>query len=129
MSSVSYSLKNRGVRLVSADEAWVATKDGGRRLNPKYQFVGKIDTKIPNMVISTSDKRKPSFRGDTADLNSTAKRQIVDHFYDENGRRNRRTVAYFGIEKQPPAGTAPAKAPKSKSQAKKKSIGGTPSGF
>ena len=129
MSSVSYSLKNRGVRLVSADEAWVATKDGGRRLNTKYQFVGKIDTKIPNMVISASDKRKPSFRGDTADLNSTAKRQIVDHFYDENGRRNRRTVAYFGIEKQPPAGTEPVKAPKSKSKAKKNSTGGTPSGF
>ena len=129
MSSVSYSLKNRGVRLVSADEAWVPTKDGGRRLNPKYQFVGKIDTKIPNMVISASDKRKPSYRGDTSELNSTAKRQIVDHFYDENGRRNRRTVAYFGIEKQPPADSETAKSRSSTSKPKKNSTGGTPSGF
>lgn len=114
---------------MSADEAWVPTKDGGRRLNPKYQFVGKIDTKIPNMVISASDKRKPSYRGDTSELNSTAKRQIVDHFYDENGRRNRRTVAYFGIEKQPPAGSEAAKSRSSTSKPKKNSTGGTPSGF
>lgn len=101
MSSVVYSLKNRGVRLISANEAWVPTKDGGRRLNPKYQFVGKIDTKLPSMVISPSDKKKPVYKGDASDLNGIAKRQLVDHFYDDNGRRNRRTVAYFGIEKKP----------------------------
>lgn len=129
MSSVSYSLKNRGVRLIPADEAWVPGKNGEYRLNPKYQFVGRIDTKIPNMVISASDKRKPSYRGDTSELNSTAKRQIVDHFYDENGRRNRRTVAYFGIEKQPPADSEAAKSRSSTSKPKKNSTGGTPSGF
>lgn len=129
MSSVLYSLKNRGVRLVSADEALVSTKSGGRRLNPKYQFVGKIDTKLPNMVISAADKRKPSYRGDTVDLNATAKRQIVDHFYDENGRRNRRTVAYFGIEKHPPESSPTTKTHSATSKPKKKITGGTPSGF
>jgi len=27
----------------------------GKKLNPKYQFVGKIDTKMPNLIISASE--------------------------------------------------------------------------
>lgn len=100
MSSVNYSLKHRGVRLISADEAWVTGKNGKRHLNSKYYFVGKIDTKLPNVIITASDKKKPKFKGNTYVLNSTAKGQIVDHFYDDNGKRNKRTVAYFGIEKK-----------------------------
>lgn len=68
-------------------------------LNPKFHFVGKIDTRLPNMIVSASDKKKPKYKGSTYDLNRTAKGQIVDHFYDDNGKRNRKTVAYFGIEK------------------------------
>ena len=100
MSSVNYSLKHKGVRLISADDAWVKGKNGKRRLNPKYHFVGKIDTKLPNLIISASDKKKPSYKGNTYDLNSEAKKQIIDHFYDNTGKRNRRSVAYFGIEKK-----------------------------
>lgn len=55
---------------------------------------------MPNMIVSASDKKKPSYRGNTYDLNRTAKKQIVDHFYNENGKRNRKTVAYFGIPKE-----------------------------
>ena len=43
MSSVNYSLKNGGVRLLDAKDAWVKTKTGKFILNPKYRFVGKID--------------------------------------------------------------------------------------
>ena len=100
MSNVNYSLKHKGVRLISADEAWVQGKNGKRRLNPKYTFVGKIDTKLPNIIITASDKNKPKYKGNTYDLNRTAKGQIIDHFYDENGKRNKRNVAYFGIEKE-----------------------------
>ena len=46
------------------------------------------------------DKKKPKYKGSTYDLNRTAKSQIVDHFYDAKGKRNKKTVAYFGIEKQ-----------------------------
>ena len=99
MSSVNYSLKHKGVKLISAEEAWKKGKNGKLRLNPKYHFVGKIDTKIPNLIISASDKGKPKYKGNTHDLCAPAKRQIVDHFFDEDGRRNRRTKAYFGIEK------------------------------
>lgn len=99
MSSVNYSLNHKGVRLISAKQAWVKTKNGKQRLNPKFHFVGKIETSMPNMIVSASDKTKPSYRGNTYDLNRTAKKQIVEHFYDDNGKRNRKTVAYFGIEK------------------------------
>lgn len=100
MSSVNYSLKNKGVRLIDATDAWKIGKDGSKRLNPKYRFVGKIDTKFPNIITTASDKIKPKFKGNTCDLNSKAKGQIIDHFYDNNGKCNKKTVAYFGIEKK-----------------------------
>ena len=100
MSSVNYSLNHKGVRLISSEEAWIKGKNGKRRLNPKYNFVGKMDAKLPNLITTASDKNKPKFKGNTYDLNRVAKGQIVDHFYDEKGKRNRRSVAYFGILKE-----------------------------
>ena len=99
MSTVNYSLKHKGVRLIDARDAWIIGKNGSRRLNPKYHIIGKIDTRMPNMIVTASDKRKPRYKGNTYDLNRTAKAQIVDHFYNVIGKRNKKTVAYFGIEK------------------------------
>ena len=99
MSNINYSLKHKGVRLISSEDAWVKGKDGKMRLNPKYNFIGKMVLTMPNMIVTASDKNKPKYKGNTYDLNSTAKRQIVDHFYDEKGKRNKKTVAYFGILK------------------------------
>lgn len=100
MSNVNYSLNNRGVRLISAQDAWVVGKNQKPKLNPKYTFVGKIDMNMPNMILSASDKKKPAYRGDVKDLNRTAKEQIVDHFYNVHGRRNNKSKAYFVIEKK-----------------------------
>ena len=100
MSTVNYSLKHKGVRLIGSSDAWIVGKNGVRRLNPKYHFVGKIEMTMPNMIVTASDKTKPKYRGNTYDLNRTAKAQIVDHFYDDNGKRNKKTVAYFGIKKE-----------------------------
>ena len=100
MSSVNYGLRQKGVRLISAEEAWIVGKNGKYRLNPKYSFVGKVEMTMPNVLMSTSDKRKPTYRGDVSELPRPAKKQIVDHFYDERGKRNKKTVAYFGIEKK-----------------------------
>ena len=58
-----------------------------------------MDTKMPNMIVTASDKFKPKYKGCTSDLNNTAKKQIIDHFYDDKGKRNKKTVAYFGIVK------------------------------
>ena len=54
---------------------------------------------MPNLIISATEG-KPKYKGNTHDLCAPAKRQIVDHFFDDNGKRNRKTVAYFGIEKK-----------------------------
>lgn len=100
MSNVNYDLKQKGVRLISAENAWVKSKNGKMKLNPKYKFVGKIDTKMPNVIITAKDNCQPTYKGDFSSLNSVAKKQTVKHFYDEKGKRNKKTVAYFGIEKQ-----------------------------
>lgn len=99
MSTVNYSLKHKGVRLIDSRDAWIIGKNGIKRLNKNYHIIGKIDTKLPNMIVTASDKKKPKYKGNTYDLNRTAKQQIVDHFYDDNGKRNKKTVAYFGILK------------------------------
>ncbi len=100
MSSINYEKNKKGIRLVSADEAWVHnSKTKKRRLNPKYAFLGKVTMTMPNMIVTASDKQKPTYKGDVGDLNATAKRQMIDHFYDEKGKRNKRTVAYFGVLK------------------------------
>ena len=100
MSNVNYSLKHKGVRLLPSEKVWVKSKNGKFRLNSKYGIIGKIDITMPNMIVTASDKAKPKYKGNTYDLNRNAKNQIVDHFYDEKGKRNKKTVAYFGIEKQ-----------------------------
>lgn len=100
MSSVNYNLGQKGVRLISADKAWVKGKNGQFKLNPDFSFVGKIDLNMPNMIVSTVKGKKPTYKGDVNELNRTAKKQIVEHFYDENGKRNKKTVAYFAIEKK-----------------------------
>lgn len=99
MSTVNYNLKHKGVRLIDSREAWIIGKNGNKRLNPKYRFVGKMEMTMPNMIVTASDRKKPKYKGNTYDLNTKAKEQIVDHFYDEKGKRNKKTVAYFGIKK------------------------------
>ena len=99
MSSVNYSLKHKGVKLIPSEKAWVKGKNGKQRLNPNYHFVGKIDTKMPNLIISASENGKPKYKGNTHDLCAPAKKQIIEHFFNEDGKRNRRSKAYFGIKK------------------------------
>ena len=62
MSTVNYSLKNKGVRLIGSKDAWVVNKNGTKKLNPKYTFVGKIETSMPNMVLTAGDKQNRVIR-------------------------------------------------------------------
>ena len=100
MSSVNYSLKHKGVRLISSEEAWNKCNNGKFKLNSKYHFLGKIDTRIPNLIISASDKKKPKFKGDVSDLNNTAKAQIIEYFFNADGTRNKKRIAFFVIPKK-----------------------------
>ena len=100
MSSVNYNLNNKGVRLIDSKDAWVMTKNGKPKLNPKYKFVGKLEITMPNMLVSASDKTKPRYMGDVSELNRVAKSEIINHFYNDKGKRTQKKVAYFGIEKK-----------------------------
>ncbi len=99
--SINYNTHTRGAKLITSEEAWTRSKNGKLILNPKYTYIGKLQMTMPNMLVSASDKRKPSWKEDVNNLNEKAKKQIVDYFYDDKGKRNRKMVAYFGIEKQP----------------------------
>lgn len=85
MSNVNYDLKKRGVRMISSEEARVKTKSGGVKLNPKYKFVGNVDIQFPNMILSASDKKKFAYIDDVCKLPAASKRQLVRHFYDDEG--------------------------------------------
>lgn len=100
MSSVNYSLRNKGVRLIDSSEAWIKGKNGKIRLNPNYTYVGKLSMDMSNMLLSVSDKKKPTYRGDVCDLNTVAKNQIINHFFDDRGNRNKKKVAYLVIPKK-----------------------------
>ena len=100
MSSVNYSLNHKGVRLISSEKVWICGKKGKRKLNPDYVFVGKMDLSVPHIIISASENRQPTFKGDFGSLNKTAKTQVVKHFYDNKGKRNNKRVAYFGFLKR-----------------------------
>ena len=58
MSSVNYNLNNKGVRLISSEDAWIKTKNGKYKLNPNYHFVGKVEMSMPNMIITANEKVK-----------------------------------------------------------------------
>ena len=100
MSTINYNLKSKGVRLIGSSEAWIISKTGKKRLNPKYKILGKMEMSMPNMIVSATDKKKPKYKVSTYDLNRIAKGQIIDHFFDDKGKRNKKSVAYFGIEKK-----------------------------
>ena len=58
MSNINYYLNNKGIRLIDAKDVWIKTKSGKLRLNPKYNFIGKVDMKVPNIIITASEKVK-----------------------------------------------------------------------
>ena len=95
MSSVNYNLNNKGVRLIDSENAWVRGKNGKYKLNKKYKFYGKIDKTMPGMIVSAGDKTKPKYCGDVCELNKTAKSEIINHFYNDDGKRNRKKSCIF----------------------------------
>ena len=99
MSSVNYNLGNKGVRLIPSEKIWEKGKNGNFHLSKNYKIIGKMDVSKPNMIVSVTDKKKPTYKGDVSNLNRMAKKQIIEHFFDESGKRNKKTVAYFAVEK------------------------------
>ena len=99
MSSVNYSLKHKGIKVIPSEKAWIIGKNGKPKLNSKYHFLGKIDRIMPNLIITASDKGKPKYKGSTHDLCAPAKKEIVNFFFNDKGQWSGRKKAYLGIEK------------------------------
>ena len=87
-----------GVKVVPASDVWVYNPKTGRpdKLNPNMDIVGKVDTAMPGMVLKANLRdKKTGFVEDVSALPKRTKGELVNHFYDERGRRNSREVAYL----------------------------------
>ncbi len=97
MSSI-YS-KNRkelaGVKVVSAKDVW-ENRGGKYRLRTDVDIVGKVEMPMPNFILkANNDNRKTDYIDDVSALPKRTKRDLVSHFYDKSGKRNKNSVAYL----------------------------------
>lgn len=84
-----------GVKVVSASDVW-ENRNGKYRLRTDVKILGKVETSMPNMILRANNKeRKTGFVDDVSELPKRTKRDLVNHFFDETGKRNRNTVAYL----------------------------------
>ena len=86
MSTVNYTTKHKGVRLIDTNTAWVRTKNGNFRLNPNYH---------KTLVGGMCKKRRVVSMGN--DRNNMAVKRIMS-LYDKNGNKKERLIP---IEKYP----------------------------
>lgn len=87
-----------GVKVVKSQDAFVYNPKTGKidLPNPKYDFVGKIDMEMPNFILKMNKPNcKTAYVEDVSSLPKRLKQDLVDHFYDKNGKRNGKTKAYL----------------------------------
>ena len=68
-------MKSKGIRLIDSS---IAT--GKYRMNSDYVIIGKVETTMPNLIVSASDKRKPVYKGDVCELPAAVKKQIENTY-------------------------------------------------
>jgi hypothetical protein len=93
-----YEKELAGVQVIDSRSAYVYNKKTKKndQLNPNYDFVGKVDTDMPNFILKMNKKGcKTSFIEDTSVLPKRVKCDLVNHFYNKDGSRNSRTKAYL----------------------------------
>jgi hypothetical protein len=101
MSSNSYNGKDKklsDVRVIPAEKAWVKGKGAEKpnTLNPAFEFIGKVDMDLPNFVLKANrTDKKTGYVEDVQQLNQRTKRDLVDHFYNKQGKRTKYRVAYL----------------------------------
>ncbi len=87
-----------GVKIINSKEAFVYNPKTRKKdlPNPKYEFVGKIDTSMPNFILKMNKVNcKTAYVEDVSCLPKRLKSDIVDHFYNKKGEKNSRTKAYL----------------------------------
>lgn len=84
-----------GAKVISSKE--VFTKRNGRYVvRPDIDIIGKVDTSMSNFILKVNKRGgKPNFVDDVSELPKRTKSELVGHFYDEKGNRNKNKVAYL----------------------------------
>ena len=91
-----YTKELSGVRVISSDKAFMPTKNGRVYPNPDYDIIGKVDVAMPNVILKANrDGHKTAYIEDTSALTKKTKGELVNFFYNKNGKRNNRTKAYL----------------------------------
>lgn len=86
-----------GVKVIDSSDAYIYNKKAKKDIpNPKYDFVGKIDVSMPNFILKMNKAScKTAFVEEVSCLPKRVKSDLVNHFYDKNGNRNKRKMAYL----------------------------------
>lgn len=87
-----------GVKVIDSNDAYIYNNKTKRKdiPNPKYDFVGKVDANMPNFILKMNKTScKTGFIEEVSCLPKRVKSDLVNHFYDKNGNRNRRQKAYL----------------------------------
>ncbi len=84
-----------GVKVVSSKDVW-EKKNNKFRIKQNVNVVGKVELPLSNFVLkANNENRKTGYIEDVSSLPKRTKNEIVNHFYDNAGKRNKNTVAYL----------------------------------
>lgn len=86
-----------GVKVVSAAEVWRKNyKNGKFSLRKDIDILGKVELPLSNFVLKANNEdQKTGYIEDVSSLPKRTKDEIVNHFYNNKGKRTRNTVAYL----------------------------------
>lgn len=85
-----------GVRVVPAKTVWSKNRNGTYSLRKDIDIVGKVELPMPNFILKANNTgRQTSYVDDVSALPSRTKKDLVSHFYDKSGKRNKNSVAYL----------------------------------
>ena len=93
-----YQKELAGVKVIDSYKAYILDPKTGKKdlPNPNYEFVGKIDVLMPNIILKMNKPNcKTAYIEDANILPKRVKKELVAHFFDKKGRRNKKTKAFL----------------------------------
>ena len=93
-----YQKELAGVKVIDSSRAYVYNPKTKKKdlLNPNFEFIGKIDTNMPNFILKANRPNcKTAYIEDANVLPKRVKVDLVNHFYNKKGKRNKKTKAYL----------------------------------
>lgn len=93
-----YEKELAGVKVIDSSQAYIYNPKTKKKdlLNPTFDFVGKIDMNMPNFILKANKPNcKTGYIEEVSCLPKRLKIDIVNHFYDKKGMKNRKTKAYL----------------------------------